>query len=120
MASVLGLGGPFIRVSDPKGLAAWYEENLGVSFSGGTYAVLPLGDKGFNILTFFPKDSKYFAPGTKDVMINLRVDNLDEFLEQLKSKGIKLEGEPMSEEYGKFAWIVDSEGHKIELWEPPV
>lgn len=121
MEKVIGLGGPFIKANDPKGLAAWYEKHLGVSFNGGTYAILPGTDThaGYNLLTFFKKDSDYFAPSTKEVMVNLVVKDLFALLEMLKSEGVEIIGEPMNEEYGKFGWILDIEGNKIELWEPP-
>jgi predicted enzyme related to lactoylglutathione lyase len=120
MQRVTGLGGPFIKAQDPKALAAWYEKHLGVPFNGQTYGVFNDNTApGYNILTFFKSDSGYFAPSTKDVMINLRVHDLFALLAVLKEEGVTIVGEPMDEEYGKFGWIMDPEGNKVELWQPP-
>lgn len=125
MGQITGLGGAFIKAADPKKLAAWYQEKLGINFGNQVYVSLPFADEGgkvlpgYNILSFFKQDSNYFDPSSKEVMLNLRVRGLFELIEELKSKGVEMVGEPMDEEYGKFAWIVDPEGNKIELWEPP-
>ena len=125
MGKVIGLGGPFIKATDPKALANWYEQNLGIGFSGGTYCVFPQDDgdgkpvAGYNILSFFPQDSGYYAPSQTSVMLNLRVSDLIGLLEELKSKGVTVVGDMMDGEYGKFGWVLDLEGNKIELWEPP-
>lgn len=126
MQRVIGLGGPFIKAEDPKVLAAWYEKHLGIAFNGTTYTDWKFADKdgktipGFNVFSFFKKDSEYFAPATKDVMVNFIVKDLFGLLEILKSEGVTITGDPMDEEYGKFGWIMDPEGNKIELWQPPV
>lgn len=125
MQRVIGLGGPFIRSKDPKGLATWYEQHLGIAFKGQAYTVLPFSGEdgsvnpGYNVLSFFKADSEYFSPSTTSVMINLIVKDLFALLEVLKQEGVTIVGEPMNEEYGKFGWILDPEGNKIELWEPP-
>jgi predicted enzyme related to lactoylglutathione lyase len=126
MQRVIGLGGPFIKATDPKALAAWYEKHLGVPFKGLTYTTWsfdPVGEEekkpGYNVFTFFKKDSSYFNPSEKEVMINLIVADLFALLPVLKEEGVTVVGDPMDEEYGKFAWIMDPEGNKVELWEPP-
>ena len=125
MERVIGLGGPFIKAKDPKALAAWYEKHLGIAFTG-TYAEIKFTNEdgsvkaGNNLLSFFKETSDYFAPSEKQVMLNLIVKDLFELLDVLKDEGVTVVGEPMNEEYGKFGWIVDPEGNKIELWEPPV
>ena len=126
MKRITGLGGAFIRAKDPKTLAAWYQDVLGINFNNNTYVDLPFTDEGgkitpgSNVLSFFPANTKYFDPSDKQVMINLRVSELFALIDELKNKGVKMVGDPMDEEYGKFAWIMDPEGNKIELWEPPV
>ena len=126
MQRVTGLGGPFIKAKDPVALAAWYERHLGIKFNGVTYTVWPFegtdGAKreGYNIFSFFKEDSNYFDPSPKQVMMNFIVADLIGLLDVLKSEGVTIVGEPMSEEYGKFGWVMDPEGNKIELWEPPV
>lgn len=125
MGQVIGLGGVFIKAKDPKGLSAWYEQNLGINFSGNVYTVFPFTDRennvspGYNILSFFDNDSKYFDPAQKQTMINLRVDDLDGLLAKLRRDGVTIVGDPIDEVYGKFGWIMDPEGNKIELWQPP-
>ena len=125
MERVIGLGGPFIKAKDPKALAAWYEKHLGLSFNGTVYTSWEFanadGSKkvGNNVLSFFKETSDYFAPSEKSVMLNFIVIDLFALLEVLKSEGIQIIGDPMDEEYGKFGWILDLEGNKIELWEPP-
>ena len=126
MERVTGLGGPFIKAKDPKALAAWYEKHLGIKFNGSTYTVFPFSGEdgkpatGYNVFSFFKEDSDYFAPSEKSVMINLIVKDLFALLPVLKEEGVTLVGEPMDEEYGKFAWVLDAEGNKVELWQPPV
>ncbi|MEK7224312.1 MAG: VOC family protein [Bacteroidota bacterium] len=126
MEKVIGLGGPFIKANDPKGLAAWYEKHLGISFNGSTYTVWQFtnedGSKraGYNVFSFFKNDADYFNPSQKQVMLNFIVKDLFALLDVLKTEGVEVVGEPMDEEYGKFGWILDPEGNKIELWEPPV
>lgn len=125
MERVIGLGGPFIKANDPKALAAWYEKHLGIQFNGGAYTVWPFASAdnsqkpGYNLLSFFKSDSDYFKPSEKQVMLNLIVKDLFALLDVLKQEGVQVVGDPMDEEYGKFGWILDPEGNKIELWEPP-
>lgn len=126
MQRVTGLGGPFIKADDPKALAAWYEKHLGISFNGTTYAAWQFSDmaeknkNGSNVLSFAKKDSAYFAPSEKEVMVNFIVEDLFSLLEVLKSEGVTVVGDPIDESYGKFGWILDPEGNKIELWQPSV
>ena len=124
MKHITGLGGVFIKAKDPKALAAWYQDNLGIGFNNNTYVDFPFTGEdgklttGSNVLTFFKADSAYFNPSTTPVMLNLRVNDLFALLAELKTKGIESVGEPMDEDYGKFGWILDLEGNKIELWQP--
>lgn len=125
MGKISGLGGVFIKAKDPKSLADWYDQILGIGFNGNSYIVMPFNDAdgkpsaGYNVFSIFPWDTSYFEPSVRHVMINLRVEDLDGLLEDLKKKGVEMAGEPQNGEYGKFAWIVDPEGNKIEMWEPP-
>jgi predicted enzyme related to lactoylglutathione lyase len=125
MKKVTGLGGVFIKAMDPKGLAAWYQRHLGIGFNGNSYVDLPFTDEkgmvspGYNVISFFSADNNYFNPSQKQAMINLRVSDLFSLLDQLRDEGVTIVGDPLDEEYGKFGWIIDPEGNKIELWEPP-
>ncbi|MBP6589400.1 MAG: VOC family protein [Chitinophagaceae bacterium] len=126
MQRVVGLGGPFIKANDPKALAAWYEKYLGLNFNGSVFTTLPFKNEdgsareGYNILSFFKADSDYFSPSRKEVMVNFIVADAFALMATLKEEGVEMVGEPVDEEYGKFFWIMDPEGNKIELWEPPV
>lgn len=125
MERVIGLGGPFIKANDPKLLAEWYEKHLGISFNGATYSDWQFANadgskkSGCNVFSFFKKDSNYFAPSEKQTMVNFIVKDLFALIAVLKEEGVTMAGEPIDEEYGKFGWIIDPEGNKIELWEPP-
>lgn len=107
-------------------LAAWYQETLGIDFHNGTYADLSFTDEsgkltpGSNVLAFFAADNAYFNPSEKPAMLNLRVSDLFALLDELRQKGVTVVGDPLNESYGKFGWIMDPEGNKVELWEPPV
>jgi len=118
MAKVTGLGGVFYKVDDPERTRRWYQETLGV---GGEYgAMLPWSadatGEAYSLLSPFEAATDYFDPSAAGFMINLRVDDLDGFSEQLRVKGIEILGR-QDEEYGKFAWILDCDGIKVELWE---
>ena len=76
------------------------------------------GVPGNTVFSFFKEDTTYFNPSEKSLMINFRVSNLDVLLEELKKEGVEIVGEKEEYEYGKFGWIIDPEGNKIELWQP--
>src|SRR5262245_23482470 len=124
MAKITGIGGVFFKsTKDNKALAAWYQKHLGMPLAewGGAALRWPEdkgGDKGVTAWHVAEKDSKWFAPSGSSFMINYRVDNLDEMLSQLKAAGVKIEKGPESHENGKFAWVMDPDGNKVELWEP--
>lgn len=116
MAKVTGLGGVFMKVADPAATRAWYAEHLGLATDdyGCTFAT----DGGQTVWSPFKATSDYFGPGGQPFMVNFRVDDLDALLADLKAKGVEPAADPLYESYGKFAWIVDCDGHRIELWEP--
>jgi predicted enzyme related to lactoylglutathione lyase len=124
MAKVTGIGGVFFK-SAGKGseLAAWYEKNLGISLESWGGAILKwtedkVVDGGLTVWRTANADSKWFAPSESSFMINYRVDDMDELLDQLKQNGVEILKGPDAEENGKFAWIMDPDGNRIELWEP--
>jgi catechol 2,3-dioxygenase-like lactoylglutathione lyase family enzyme len=125
MAKVIGLGGLFFLCKDVDATRAWYARVLGISiddFGGtsfshaGSAAVFPKG--AMTIWAPFKGESDYFKPSSSDFMMNLMVDDLSGILARLAAEGVPLEGEPSSESYGHFAWIMDPDGRKIELWQP--
>ncbi len=118
MAKVTGLGGLFYKVADPARTQAWYKETLGIGGDWGAH--FRWADEGkddpYSLLSPFKAETDYFGPSEAAFMVNLRVDDLEAFLEALKAKGIEILGTQF-EDYGKFAWILDCDGVKIELWE---
>lgn len=124
MQRVTGIGGVFIKATDPKAMAAWYDKHLGLTLGENLYMTFTWVNvhhptvPGATVFSFFKKDSKYFDPATGPFMINFRVKDLRILLDKLKQEGVEVVGEVMEEEYGKFGWILDPEGNKIELWEP--
>ena len=129
MAKVLGAGGVFFKCRDKEATKAWYAEKLGfdiADWGGVAFNFGKPGDpgdprhRGAFVWSPFAADTNYFDPGTRDFMINFRVDDLDAFLVELKAKGVEPVGRDDSDPSGRFAWIVDPDGIKIELWEPPL
>jgi predicted enzyme related to lactoylglutathione lyase len=124
MAKVTGIGGVFFKSrGDHAALAAWYKKHLGLTLEdwGGAILKWPddkADDKGQTVWHVAGKDSKWFSPSTSSFMINYRVDNLDELVEQLRAGGVKIVQGPESAENGKFAWVMDPDENKVELWEP--
>ena len=116
MAKVTGLGGVFYKVEDTAKTKQWYEEVLGVGGEWGIMFPFAAAPDGFSLLSTFASDSGYFAPSEKPFMVNLRVDDLEAFVAELEGKGIEILGR-QDESYGRFAWILDCDGLKIELWE---
>ena len=117
MAKVLGIGGVFFKAADPDGLRDWYSRTLGLKVeSWGAVMFEPL-PRGVTVWTPFAADTDHFAPSTLDVMINFVVDDLDGLLAQAAAQGVT-PIERSGDDYGKFAWLLDRAGRKIELWEP--
>ena len=117
MARVTGLGGIFYKVADTAATQAWYRENLGVGGEWGAMFPFKQDDsEGFSLFSPFKADSDYFAPSEAPFMINLRVDDLDGMVADLEAKGIAVLGR-QDEDYGRFAWILDPDGIKVELWQ---
>lgn len=117
MAKITGLGGVFYVVKNPEATRAWYREKLGIDGDYGPQLNWSeeTGDKPYSLISHFT-DDKYIQPGRGGFMINLRVDDLDVFVAQLKDKGVDVL-DSVDEGYGKFAWLLDPDGVKIELWE---
>jgi predicted enzyme related to lactoylglutathione lyase len=117
MARVTGLGGIFYKVEDPARTRAWYQEMLGIGGEWG--AIFPWkaeGAEAYSLLSPFQASTDYFDPSASPFMVNLRVDDADALIEELKVKGVEILGR-QEEDYGIFAWILDCDGIKIELWQ---
>lgn len=125
MKRVTGVGGIFFKCEDPGAMYAWYEKHLGLKHDPATHGVMfhwrdADGDQkpAKTVWSLFPKDTKYFDPGRSSFMLNYRVDDLEALAGALRSEGVEVTG-PESYDFGRFAWITDPEGNRIELWEPP-
>ncbi|OGQ24042.1 MAG: glyoxalase [Deltaproteobacteria bacterium RBG_16_71_12] len=124
MARITGIGGVFLRTkSDEKSLAAWYQEHLGMKLESWGGAILrwpddQAEDGGLTVWHLAAEDSKWFAPSTGSFMINYRVDDMNGILRRLKDGGVPILKGPEHSEEGTFAWIVDPDGNKVELWKP--
>lgn len=128
MKRVIGLGGIFFKARDPQKLAAWYKEHLGLEvedwggamFREGAGADLKPSRQSQTLWSPFEDTTDYFQPSEKPFMINYRVHDLDALLAQLRSEGVEIDPKPPEKsEFGYFAWLMDPEGNRIELWEPP-
>jgi predicted enzyme related to lactoylglutathione lyase len=123
MKKVTGVGGIFFKCKDPGKVRTWYQKNLGLNTNayGAVFEWRQGADttkKGFTQWSPFKETTKYFDPSTKDFMINYRVDNLEQLVEQLRKDSVTITDNIQRAEYGKFVHILDVEGNKIELWEP--
>jgi len=121
MKRVTGIGGLFFKTNNPKETKAWYKKHLG--FNTDDYGCTfwwkdKSGNKCSTQWSPFAIDSNYFEPSKKEFMFNYRVENLEELLKVLKKEGVTVVGEMETYDYGKFGWILDNDGNKIELWEP--
>ena len=124
MAKVTGIGGVFFRSSgDHKALAQWYRTHLGLALEDWGGAILrwpddKSDDGGLTVWHVAARDSQWFSPSQSEFMINYRVDDMTDMLEQLRAGGVEIIQGPESHENGTFAWIMDPDGNKVELWEP--
>jgi len=124
MKKVTGIGGIFFKCKDPNKMREWYKTHLGLDAGqyGASFEWRQADDptkKGITQWSPFAETTKYFDPSTKDFMINYRVENLEELVEELKKEGVTIADKIEASDYGKFVHIIDLEGNKVELWEPP-
>ncbi|MFD1714887.1 VOC family protein [Amnibacterium flavum] len=116
MERVLGIGGYFLRASDPAALTAWYRDNLGLD---SDHYGMWQQSAGPTVFAAFEPDSDYFGSSTQQTMLNFRVRDLDAMLEQLRAVGADVADEIQDMEgVGRFGWVTDPEGNRIELWQP--
>ena len=124
MAKITGIGGVFLKSKgDGAALAQWYKKHLGLALEdwGGAILKWPddkAEDQGLTVWSAASQDSQWFSPSQSSFMINYRVDNMVELLAQLRAGGVEILKGPESHENVKFAWIMDPDGNKVELWEP--
>jgi predicted enzyme related to lactoylglutathione lyase len=122
---VLGVGGVFFRSADPGRLAKWYQQALGIvteawgTTHGTSFSPEAMPANSFTVWSTFASDTEYFGDPRQSYMINLVVDNLDAALENVRAAGGDVIPEKEEHDYGRFGWIVDPDGNRVELWEPP-
>ena len=125
MKRVTALGGIFFKADHPEKLYAWYEKHLGLQRQAEEAVVFNWRQaddpekSGMTVWSIFPKDSRYFDPSRSSFMMNFIVEDLDELLAALREEGVEVDPKREDYDYGRFAWIMDPEGNRIELWEPP-
>jgi predicted enzyme related to lactoylglutathione lyase len=125
MKRVTGVGGIFFKAKDPAALRAWYQKHLGIdvqSWGGTAFAWSDADGKptgGMTVWSIGGADSDQFAPGSASFMINYRVEHLATLLDALREEGCNVLDKTDDSDFGKFGWVIDPEGNKIELWEPP-
>ena len=120
---VTGIGGVFFKTKNPKETIDWYKKHLGFNTNdyGSTFLYTNKdGNEGSTQWSPFAENTEYFEPSKKDFMFNYRVENLVELLNILREEGVTIVGDIEEYEYGKFGWILDNDGNKVELWEPPI
>src|SRR5262245_16373425 len=118
MQRVRGIGGIFFKAKDPEALRAWYRDRLGIpveEWGGARFGA----DEGYTVSSPVKGETTYFEPSTASFMVNYRVDDLDAMLAQLREAGVEVVGTPEDSEFGRFGWVLDPEGNKLELWQPP-
>jgi len=119
---ILGIGGVFFKSANRDQTREWYAKHLGLAAKGGD-VMLPWREhddpqkEHVTVWAVFPDSTNYFAP-SQSFMVNYIVDDMDALLDRLKEEGVKIDPKRMNESYGRFAWIYDSDGNKIELWQP--
>ena len=118
---VTGIGGIFFKSKNPEATKDWYNKHLGFNTDEWGSTFWWKDKEGKDCSTQWSpmkEDTDYYEPSKKPFMVNYRVENLEELLEELKKEGVEIVGEMQTFDYGKFGWIMDPEGNKIELWEP--
>ena len=117
---ITGIGGIFVVSKDPEALATWYRDVLGIAlepWGGATFPYDAAGHPAVAVWNAFPEGESYLAPSQREFMLNFGVDDLDAFLTRLEAKGVTILKRDDSDPNGKFAWILDPDGTKIELWQ---
>ena len=123
MKRVTGIGGIFFKSQDPKRLSAWYRDHLGLDVSEWGGAIFqwggPESSPGMTIWSPFAQDTNKMDPSSASFMINFRVSDLDALLAMLRTEGCNVIDNNEPSDFGKFGWVIDPDGNKVELWEPP-
>jgi predicted enzyme related to lactoylglutathione lyase len=120
VAKAVGIGGVFLKARNPQVLAAWYaaQFNIQPGEAPGSLVFDGPDSAGMTVFAHFPADTEYFGESGQQAMVNFRVDDLDELLSQLAGAGVRIDPKREDYAYGRFAWIWDPEGNRVELWQP--
>ena len=118
MGRVLGIGGVFFKAADPAAVSDWYRRVLGFEMAEWGGVVFPQQAAGYQVWSLFKADTDYFDPSPHALMINLIVDDLDAVLAQARAEGVEPLKRDDSDPSGRFAWVLDPAGIKLELWQP--
>jgi predicted enzyme related to lactoylglutathione lyase len=125
MTRVTGIGGIFFKAKNPTAMRAWYQRHLAIDvqeWGGAAFAWADSDGKpvgGMTVWSIAPEESNQFAPSSAAFMVNYRVEDLQAVVAALKAEGCNVLDDSSDSEYGKFAWVIDPEGNKVELWQPP-
>lgn len=120
MKRVVGIGGIFFKAKNPEVLRAWYQTHLGIDVQAWGGTAFPWDrPEGMTVWSVFPDTPEHFAPSTAPFMVNYVVEDLDAVLAALRAEGCEVDPKVDDSEYGKFGWVTDPEGNRVELWQPP-
>lgn len=120
MKRVVGVGGIFFKARDPEALRAWYQRHLGIDVEAWGGAAFPWNrPDGVTVWSIFPESSEYFAPSRAPFMVNFVVEDLQAVLAALRAEGCEVDPKVDTSEFGAFGWVMDPEGNRVELWQPP-
>jgi predicted enzyme related to lactoylglutathione lyase len=120
MKRVVGIGGVFLKAKAPEALRAWYQTHLGIDIQAWGGTAFPWDRPGgVTVWSIFPDTSEYFAPSASPFMVNYVVEDLHAVLEALRAEGCDVDAKVDESDFGKFGWVMDPEGNRVELWQPP-
>ena len=119
MKRVTGIGGIFFKSSDPQRLRDWYRRHLGIEIEEWGGVAFQWKEPGTTVWSIFEGSTNYFAPGNASFMVNYRVADVHALVAALRAEGCQVMDKVDESEFGKFGWVVDPDGNKVELWEPP-
>lgn len=120
MKRATGIGGVFYRCKDPRATIAWYQKHLGiVPDPTGICSVFTWHEGGTSVWGPFKQDTKYFGDSGQAFMLNFRVEDVRALVAVLREEGVTIAGDVEDSEFGAFAWIIDCDGNRVELWQPP-
>jgi len=120
MKRVVGIGGVFFKARNPEELRAWYQRHLGIDVQDWGGTSFPWSKpEGMTVWSIFPDTSEYFAPSRAPFMVNYVVEDLQAVIEALRAEGCDVDPKVEESEFGAFGWVMDPEGNRVELWQPP-